>query len=151
MNTSTELNANTKVVDSDAEGGIVMCCPEHADELGELADFFDHPAPIREAGRFALAIGIRKDIRHFRKDWAKKGKARNLAHLNGQFDEAGKYDFSLLFELLGIRDEQVSLNVQISEFISGGMKWISQNEISDGTNFSVLKESFSELFKQDNV
>jgi len=146
MSKDIEPEIMEDAVEADGEGGIVMCSPEYRDALGGFAGLFDHTAPLREAARFAMAIGIRLDRRHKRSAWSKKGKARNIAHLNGQFDDGAKYDFALLFELLGIRDDDVPLNVQVSEYISGGMQWIVDNELPEGTNFTVMKNAFAELF-----
>ena len=119
---------------------------EFGEELGRFSEEFDSSAPLREAARFAMAIGIRRGMRRERSTWAKGKKVRNIAHLHGQFDEGGKYDLGLLLELLGIRDDAVPLNVQVSEYISGGMQWIVENELSEGKNFEVLEEAFAELF-----
>lgn len=128
-----------------AEGGIVYCPGEYSDDLDDLAAMMDHGAPLREAARLAMAIGIHAKARIPRDTWSKQ-KWRNIAHLNGQFDEAGKYDFSLVFDLLGLRDGDVSLNQLISEYIAGGLRWSRDNSLAEGTNFSQMKASFPELF-----
>ena len=43
-------------------------------------------------------------------------------------------------------DEGTKLAVVISEYITGGMRWITENEMIDGSKFTVLKEEFPDLF-----
>lgn len=133
-------------------GGIVTCPKRFADKLTELADLFDHKAPTREAARFAMAIGIQNGSRLKRAKWG-KGKVRNIAHLS-QFTENGVFDIQLLFEMLDLipdrSKEEISLNNLISEYIASGMKWIVENELDAGTNFSQLKSAFPHLFSRES-
>jgi hypothetical protein len=130
--------------DAESNGGIVTCASKYADDLGELAELFAHKAALREAARFAMAVGIRANLRLPRSEWG-KGKPRNIAHLHGQFDDR-RHDFELLFQVLKIRDHTLSLNNDISEYISGGMQWLVEHEVHKGENFSSLKEAFPDLF-----
>ena len=97
-----------------------------------------------------MAVGIQKGMREKQSEW-KKGKRRTIAHLNGQFDDAGRFDFKILFEMLDLLDEgdETTLNIIISEYITGGMRWIVENEMVDGTNFSILEKELPDLFTSD--
>ena len=131
-----------------SKGGIVTCSSEFYKEMGDFAELFTtSKSPIREAARFAMAIGIQKDRREKREDWKKKGKKRTIAHLHGQFDDGGRYDFSLLFEMLGLIVDDTPLHHLVSEYVTGGMRWISENELKKGYNFSIMKEEFPYLFQ----
>ena len=84
-----------------------------------------------------MAIGIQKGIRVESKDWNKgtwkagkkatSGKKRNLAHLGSTFSEDSRWDIETLFDMLNLRVDGVPLNTLISEYITGGMKWIVEN------------------------
>ena len=134
-------------------GGLITCAADYHDELGEMGEFFDTPN-IANAARFALAIGIQKNLRMYKKDWkkpTKKKKVRTIAHL-GQFEQ-NYYDFEVLIEMLDLREEvdienNTPVNTIVSEYVTGGMKWITEQDIHKGGNFSALKndEQFSTLF-----
>ena len=127
-------------------GGIITCSPEFYDAIEDFSKHFKHRAALREAARFSMSIGIITNSREEKKDW-KKGKPRTIAHLHGQFNDDGKFDYSMLFEMLDILDKQVPLNQLISEYVTGGMRWVVQNEMVDGNNFSILKTEFPHLFE----
>ena len=145
-------------VSEDDAGGNIACAGEYGSELGELAEFFDHRASLSEAARFAMAIGIQKGIRVESKDWKKgtwkagkkatSGKTRNLAHLGSTFSEDSRWDIETLFDMLNLRVDGVPLNTLISEYITGGMKWIVENEVEKGVQFSRLKAEFPHLFSE---
>ena len=83
----------------------------------EIKDFAENfkGAPggqLREAARFAMSIGILNGAREERKDWKTK-KVRTIAHLNGQFDQHGKYNMESLFDQLGLLVDDVKLNILI--------------------------------------
>lgn len=144
-------------IDQEAEstGGIVTCAADYYDEIGELSEYFQNPK-LTNAARFALAIGIQKNIRIPKAEWkkpTKKKTLRTIAHLGGTFSDGGKYDFQVLIEMLGLIEpedieKKTPLHSILSEYITGGMKWISEQEIHKGGNFSALKddENFSTLF-----
>ena len=142
----------------DDSGGNIACAGEYGSALGELAEFFDHRASLSEAARFAMAIGIQKGMRIESKDWKKgtwkagkkatSGRTRNLAHLGSTFSEDSKWDIDSLFEMLNLKVDEVPLNTLISEYISGGMKWIVDNEVEKGVQFSRLKTDFPHLFSE---
>jgi len=137
-----------------ASGGIVTCAADFHDEIGELAEFFERPS-LANAARFALSIGIQKNIRFKKEKWkkpTKNKKIRTIAHLGGTFSDNGKYDFGVLAEMLDLYepdDTKIPLNAFLSEYISGGMQWIKEQEIHKGANFSALKsdEQFTSLFE----
>lgn len=129
-------------------GGIVICSGEFYDEIEDFSKLFEHKQKLREAARFAMAIGIRKGIRIEREEWPKKRKPRTIAHLFGQFDDQGRYDFKLLFETLDILDHKVPLNLLLSEYITGGMQWIKDNQLKDRINFSKMKDEFPDIFSE---
>ena len=118
-----------------------------------MGEFFESPQ-LANAARFAFAIGIQKNERVYKKDWkkqTKKLKQRTIAHL-GQF-ELNRYDFKVLIEMLDLYEEadkenDTPVNTIISEYITGGMKWITEQDIHKGGNFSALKsdKQFSNLF-----
>lgn len=134
-------------------GGLVTCSADYFDELGELGELFEIPH-IANAARFALAIGIQKNQRVYKKDWkkaTKNNKVRTIAHL-GQFEQ-NLYDFEVLIEMLDLKEDidlenNTPVNTIVSEYITGGMKWITEQDIHKGGNFSALKndEQFSMLF-----
>tara|TARA_B110000438_G_C15797866_1_gene643671 strand:- start:70 stop:513 length:444 start_codon:yes stop_codon:yes gene_type:complete len=133
--------------------GIVTCAADYSEELGSLGEYFKEPK-IANAARFALAIGIQKSLRVYKKDWkkqTKKKKVRTIAHL-GQFG-MGIYDFEVLVEMLDLKEEtdlenNTPVNTILSEYVTGGMKWITEQDIHLGGNFSALKndKQFSTLF-----
>ena len=130
-------------------GGVVYCSAEYANELDTFSKLFDaHPQKMAEAERFAMAIGIAKNRRKLRKDWKEGKKKRKGTQNLATFQEAGKYNFQILFEMLGLMDESedVSLTGVISEYITGGMEWLTENEMIEGSKFVVLKEEFPDLF-----
>jgi|APSaa5957512535_1039671.scaffolds.fasta_scaffold05025_5 hypothetical protein len=139
--------------DPSQSGGIVTCAADYSQEIGELGEFFESPQ-LANAARFAFAIGIQKNERVYKKDWkkqTKKLKQRTIAHL-GQF-ELNRYDFKVLIEMLDLYEEadkenDTPVNTIISEYITGGMKWITEQDIHKGGNFSALKsdKQFSNLF-----
>ena len=141
------------IEESKISGGLITCAADFFDELGELGEFFDSPK-IANAARFAMAIGIQKNLRVHKKDWkkqTKKKKVRTIAHL-GQFEQ-NYYDFEVLIEMLDLREEvdienNTPVNTIVSEYVTGGMKWITEQDIHKGGNFSALKndEQFSTLF-----
>ena len=64
-----------------------------------------------------------------------------------------RYDFKVLIEMLDLYEEadkenDTPVNTIISEYITGGMKWITEQDIHKGGNFSALKsdKQFSNLF-----
>jgi hypothetical protein len=139
--------------DDSTGGGIVICSGEFYDAIGTFSDQFEG-APggkLREAARFAMAIGIQKDLREKKSDWKKKGKVRTIAHLHGQFDQHGRYSMESLFEMLDLIEEEddTALNVLISEYITGGMRWLVENEMTRGENYSILIEEFPDLFSSE--
>ena len=142
-------HAEEELNGDDSGGGNVACSAEYGEELGEFAELFNHKAKLSEAARFAMAIGIQTGTRTPRKEW-KGGAPRNLAHLGSTFSDNGRFDFELLFEMLGLREEGVHLNILIGEYITGGMRWIKDNELKDGTNFNQLQEEFPHLFNRND-
>jgi len=134
----------------ESKGGIVLCSGEFYNEIGTFGGNFKG-APggeLREAARFAMSIGILNSTREEKKGWkkGKRGKVRTIAHLNGQFDQGGKYNMEALFDQLGLLVEDVKLNVLISEYVTGGMRWIVENDMVENHNFNVLKEEYIDLF-----
>ena len=82
--------------DEQSGGGVVSCSAEFSKDLEIFSQLFQsHNAPKREAARFAMAIGIQKNLREKRSEWKKpKGQnVTNVAHLAGQFDDKGRFDF----------------------------------------------------------
>ncbi len=144
---------NEDIEEPTQSGGIVTCAADYYDEIGELGEFFQTPS-IANAARFAFAIGIQKSERVYKKDWKKPTKKKNLrtiAHL-GQFEQ-NHFNFEVLIEMLDLCEEadkenKTPVNTIISEYITGGMKWITEQDIHKGGNFSALKndKEFSTLF-----
>ena len=128
----------------DASSGGIYCSAEYSDDLTELSKLFEHKAKLAEAARFAMTIGIQTNSRIRRETWSEAGR-RNIANL-APFQDP--FDFKLLFTELGLIDGETPLNILISEYIEGGMKWIRDHEINTGTHFSELKEAFSDLFTE---
>lgn len=133
--------------DDQSSGGIVMVASQYNDDLGKLSELFGTDDKLREAARFAFAVGIRTGQRIKRGEWPKgKGEHRRIAHLSGQFDNNKTYDFAALLEILKLSDKTVKLNILVSEYITGGMKWIAENDLMSGKNFDKLRERFPDMF-----
>ena len=141
--------------DDDTPGGIITCSAEFSEELEHLSKMFGSKkdAPKREAARFAMAIGIQRGLREKTTDWKKpKGRKKaTIAHLNGQFDNAGEFDFSILFEMLGLIEEgdKTPLNNLISEYVTGGMRYVTENELWELDEWSRMKDDFPHMFTQE--
>jgi hypothetical protein len=139
--------------EQDSSGGVVFCSAEFAEKLDDFSDLFKkHKQPMAEAERFAMAIGIVKNSRLPKDEWKEGKKKRKGTQGLSTFEEGGKYNFRILFEMLDLWDEDddVSLTLTISEYITGGMKWLTENEMIDGSKFSILKEEFPDLFLNEN-
>ena len=133
----------------ESSGGVVYCSAQFADQLNQFKDLFQaHKQPMAEAERFAMAIGIAKNCRKPRKEWKEGKKKRKGTQNLATFEDGGKYNFQILFEMLNLMvdSEESSLTVVISEYITGGMEWLTENEMIDGSKFTVLKEEFPDLF-----
>ena len=130
-------------------GGTVVCSAEYANELDTFSKLFGaHHQPMAEAERFAMAIGIAKNRRKPKEDWKEGKKKRKGTQGLATFEEGGKYNFKILFEMLGLWDdsEENKLTDTISEYVTGGMEWLTENEMIEGSKFVVLKEEFPDLF-----
>ena len=46
-------------------------------------------------------------------------------------------------------DEDVSMNVLVAEYIVGGMKWIVENDMLEGKNWSEMKKQMPDLFPEE--
>ena len=138
--------------DDKSSGGIVTCSAEFSKDLDNFAKLFaDSSAPKREAARFAMAIGIQKDLREKRSGWKKPTKNQKrsvIAHLSGQFDDRGRFDFDSLFDILGLKekDDDTPIHHLISEYVTGGMRYITENEITSLQEWSKMKDDFPYLF-----
>ena len=134
--------------EQDSASGVVYCSAEFAGQLDEFSKLFKHNQKMAEAERFAMAIGIAKNCRMPRAEWKEGKKKRKGTQNLNTFEENGTYNFETLFEMLGLIDEseEESLTVVISEYITGGMRWLTENEMIDGSKFTILKEEFPHLF-----
>ena len=139
-----------------SSGGIVTCSAEFSKDLDKFAELFEgHGAPKREAARFAMAIGIQKGLREKRSEWKKpteKQKISTIAHLYGQFDDKGRFDFDSLFDILDLKDKDDDTPIQhlISEYVTGGMRYIKDNELNNLDEWSRMKDDFPHLFTQED-
>ena len=142
--------------EEEVTGGIVTCSAEFAGELDKLSKMFGEKrdAPKREAARFAMAIGVQLGLRERRSEWKKpKGKKiATIAHLTGQFDNGGQFDFNLLFDMLGLYEDEdeTPLHHLISEYVTGGMRYISENEIYNLDEWSRMKDDFPHMFTEED-
>ena len=134
--------------EQESSGGVVYCSAQFADQLDEFKELFDHKQKMAEAERFAMAIGIAKNCRMPKEEWKEGKKKRKGTQNLNTFEDGGKYNFQTLFEMLELwdEDEGTKLAVVISEYITGGMRWLTENEMIDGSKFTVLKEEFPHLF-----
>ena len=134
--------------EQESSGGVVYCSAQFADQLDEFKELFDHKQKMAEAERFAMAIGIAKNCRMPKEEWKEGKKKRKGTQNLNTFEDGGKYNFQTLFEMLELwdEDEGTKLAVVISEYITGGMRWITENEMIDGSKFTVLKEELPHLF-----
>jgi hypothetical protein len=141
-----ELDNEAEVASAEPTGGLVSCSAEFSELLTEFSKLFtDHQQPKGEAARFAMALGIYHNRRHRRNEWKKPQgtKITNIAHW-GPF--CFGYDLETLFQVLGIADPDVPINLVVSEYITGGLSWIDENSLHDGKNFSEMKAQMSDLF-----
>ena len=136
--------------EQDSSGGVVYCSAEFADQLEAFSKLFQHRQKQAEAERFAMAIGIAKNCRMPKSEWKEGKKKRKGTQNLNTFEENGTYDFEKLFEMLELieESEKESLTVVISEYITGGMRWLTENEMIDGSKFTILKEEFPHLFTE---
>jgi len=137
--------------DTEEKGGIVTASAELSETLDKFSGLFQG-APKREAARFAMAIGIQKGLREKRDTWKKpkNKKIATIAHLAGQFDDKGKFDFEILFEMLGlIEEDDTPIHHLISEYVTGGLRYIKDNELYNLDEWSRMKDDFPHLFTED--
>lgn len=134
--------------EQESSGGVVYCSAQFADQLEEFCKLFNHKQKMAEAERFAMAVGIAKNCRMPKDEWKEGKKKRKGTQNLNTFEDGGKYNFQTLFEELELwnEDEGIKLAVVISEFITGGMRWLTENEMIDGSKFTILKEEFPDLF-----
>jgi len=135
--------------EQESSGGVVYCSAQFADQLDEFSKLFSsHKQKMAEAERFAMAIGIAKNCRMPKEEWKEGQKKRKGTQNLNTFEDGGKYNFQTLFEMLELwdEDEGTKLAVVISEYITGGMRWLTENEMIDGSKFTILKEEFPDLF-----
>jgi len=134
--------------EQESSGGVVYCSAQFADQLDEFSKLFNHKQKMAEAERFAMTIGIVKNCRMPKDEWKEGKKNRKGTQNLNTFEDGGKYNFQTLFEELELwnEDDGTKLAVVISEYITGGMRWITENEMIDGSNFTILKEEFPDLF-----
>ena len=134
--------------EQESSGGVVYCSAQFADQLDDFKELFDHKQKMAEAERFAMAIGIAKNCRMPKEEWKEGKKKRKGTQNLNTFEDGGKYNFQTLFEMLELWDENEGkkLAVVISEYITGGMRWLTENEMIDGSKFTVLKEELPHLF-----
>lgn len=138
--------------DTEAKGGIVTASSELSETLDKFSKSFGKPAPKREAARFAMAVGIQKGLREKKEDWpkpTKKKKIATIAHLSGQFDDGGRFDFEILFEMLGLDDDETEIHHLVSEYVTGGLRYIKDNELYNLDEWSRMKDDFPHLFTED--
>jgi hypothetical protein len=112
-----------------------------------LADlYFDGNG--QAAGIFALAIGIKLNLRSPRKDWKNTGKGNphNPFYLH-QLEEFGK--FGVLFESLGMVKDKHNTKKTFDEFLTGGLSFIESNMMDEEGNLQELKDVMPELFSDD--
>ena len=103
--------------EQDSSGGVVFCSAEFAEKLDDFSDLFKkHRQPMAEAERFAMAIGIVKNSRLPKDEWKEGKKKRKGTQGLSTFEEGGRYNFRILFEMLDLwnEDDDVSLTLTIS-------------------------------------
>jgi len=139
--------------DDESSGGIITCSAEFSKDLDQFSELFEG-AKKREAARFAMAIGIQKGLREKRSDWKKpkNQKISTIAHLSGQFDDKGRFDFDSLFDILDLKnkDDDTPIHHLISEYVTGGMRYIEENELKNLDEWSRMKDDFPHLFTQED-
>ena len=141
------VNLSEKDVESESGNlGNVGCSAEYTHSLTEFSKFFSgHKQAKGEAARFAMAIGIQTNKKIFRKDWKKiKGKKpTNIASWSG-FSTG--FDLENLFIMLDLEEEEHEIHEIASAYVTGGLKWIVENDMLEGKNFSEMKEQIPHLF-----
>ena len=100
------------------------------------------------AGIFALAIGIRLNIRSPRVEWKNTGRGdpHNPFYLH-QLENFG--NFGVLFESLGMVKEGHNTKKTFDEFLTGGLAFIEMNMMDEEGNLQELKDAMPELFSDD--
>jgi len=109
-----------------------------------LADlYFDGDG--QAAGIFALAIGIRLNLRSPREEWKNTGRARphNPFYLH-QLEKFG--NFGVLFESLEMVKEGHNTKKTFDEFLTGGLSFIESNMMDEEGNLQELKDVMPDLF-----
>tara|TARA_B100001250_G_scaffold149222_1_gene127815 strand:- start:4651 stop:5082 length:432 start_codon:yes stop_codon:yes gene_type:complete len=138
--------------DTEEKGGIVTASAELSETLDKFALSFGSStrSPKREAARFAMAVGIQKGLRE-KKPWKKpkNKKVATIAHLAGQFDEGGRFDFEILFEMLGLAEKETPIHHLISEYVTGGLRYIKDNQLYNLDEWNRLKDDFPHMFTQE--
>ena len=136
--------------DEDTEGksGIVTASAELAETLDKFSESFGKAAK-REAALFAMAVGIQKGLREKKDDWKKPNnkKVATIAHLTSMED--GRFDFEILFEMLGLDEEETPIHFLMSEYVTGGLRYIKDNELYKLDEWSRMKDDFPHLFTED--
>jgi len=129
------------------EGTGIEFDPKYQETHRKLANlnFAAETAPLQQAGVFALAIGIRLNLRVPRGDW-EKGTASKPFQLFQLEENFG--DFGVLFNSLDMKKEGHNTKKTIDEFLTGGLGFIERNMIDEEGNLQELKEVMPELFTE---
>ena len=129
--------------------GDVTVSAEITDDLTEFSKLFGHKQAKGEAARFAMAIGIINGKRVEKDNW-KKPKGKKTTNLAKYAAFQGDYNLEILFDTLELKVEGVPMNILVAEYIVGGMKWIVENDMLEGKNFSEMKNQMPDLFPQQD-
>ena len=81
----------------------------------------------RDACQFALSLGIRFNRRAPRKSW----KAKQLSWDDLNRLETRVADFGVLFDYMDLDDGDMSTKKRIDEFVTGGLRYIEENDLID--------------------
>lgn len=89
----------------------------------------------RDACLFALSLGIRHNIRAPKGTWSKQ-KALDWSDINRLTSEIA--DFAILFEYMCLDDGETSTTRRMDEFVTGGMRYIEDNDIVEDGGLSEI-------------
>ena len=140
------------MVEKKEEGTGVEFDHHYRETHRNLADlYFDGNG--QAAGIFALAIGIRLNLRPPREDWKNTGTSHhqggsphNPFYLH-QLEEFG--NFGVLFESLGMVKDGHNTKKTFDEFLTGGLSFIESNMMDEEGNLQELKDVMPELFSDN--
>lgn len=127
--------------------GNVGCSAEYTKALTEFASFFSqHKQSKGEAARFAMAIGIQTNTKIYKKNWLKPTATKKPTNIGSWSGFSSGYNLENLFIMLELEEKGHEIHDIASAYVTGGLKWIVDNDMLEGKNFSEMEEQLPHLF-----